>query len=178
MGLPLFLCAQAPCARFLCGRNFLRAWAAARFFQLRRELQPRQHVVPHPLEHRSQRSQRLPPGAIPTIVAFGPHVHQSGVRECVGCHSPHAFTTRQHTRQEWTAIVTRMGGPVKSATRPELETVAKYLASNFPRVEDTNKVNVHQEAAAVVEFRTKHGNFRESGVNGRKVQAAKDRMSF
>ena len=101
---------------------------------------------------------------------------------------------------EWTAIVTRMGARAKSATQPELEIVAKYLAASFPKVEDATKVNVNkagakeiadglglteQEADLIVEFRTKHGSFREwgdlliiYGLNGRKVQAAKDRMSF
>ncbi len=122
------------------------------------------------------------------------------LRECVGCHNPTAFSTYQHTPEEWTAIVTRMGARAKSATQPELETVAKYLAASFPKMEDSSKVNVNkaaareiaerlgltqQEADAVVEFRTKHGNFREwgdlliiYGVNGRKIQATKDRMSF
>jgi competence protein ComEA len=122
------------------------------------------------------------------------------LRECVGCHNPTAFSTYQHTPEEWTAIVTRMGARARSATQPELETVAKYLAASFPKVEDSSKVNVNkaaareiaerlglteQEAEAVVEFRTKHGNFREwgdlliiYGVNGRKIQAARDRMSF
>jgi mono/diheme cytochrome c family protein len=122
------------------------------------------------------------------------------LRECVGCHQPTAFSTYQHTPEEWTAIVTRMGARAKSATQPELETVAKYLAASFPKIEDSSKVNVNkaaakdiaerlglttQEAELIVEFRTKHGNFREwgdlliiYGLNGRKVQAVKDRMSF
>ena len=111
-----------------------------------------------------------------------------------------AFSTYSHTPEEWTAIVTRMGARAKSATQPELEIVAKYLAASFPKVEDSSKINVNkasakdmakrlglteQEAGLIVEFRTKHGNFREwgdlliiYGLNGRKVQAAKDHMSF
>jgi len=122
------------------------------------------------------------------------------LRECVGCHQATAFSTYQHTPDEWTAIVTRMGARAKSATQPELEIVAKYLAASFPTVEDATKVNVNnagakeiadglglteQEADLIVEFRTKHCSFREwgdlliiYGLNGRKVQAAKDRMSF
>jgi hypothetical protein len=122
------------------------------------------------------------------------------LRECVGCHQPTAFSTYQHTPEEWTAIVTRMGGRVKSATQTELETVAKYLTASFPKVEDATRVNVNKaeardiaerlgltrlEADLIVEFRAKHGNFREwgdlliiYGLNGRKVQAANDRMSF
>ena len=122
------------------------------------------------------------------------------LRECVGCHQATAFSTYSHTPEEWTAIVTRMGARAKSATQPELEIVAKYLAASFPKVEDSSKINVNkasakdmakrlglteQEAGLIVEFRTKHGNFREwgdlliiYGLNGRKVQAAKDHMSF
>ena len=122
------------------------------------------------------------------------------LRECMGCHTPTALTTYQHTPQEWTAIVTRMGTRVKNVTQPELEVVGKYLADNYPKKEDNNRVNVNraapeeiaerlgltpQEASALVEYRTKHGNFREwgdllgiYGLNGKKVAAAKERMSF
>jgi competence protein ComEA len=70
---------------------------------------------------------------------------------------------------------------------------------NFGREEDTSKVNVNkasadeivtlgltkEEAAAVIGYRDKHGDFREwgdmlviYGVDGRKIEAAKDKMTF
>jgi competence protein ComEA len=71
---------------------------------------------------------------------------------------------------------------------------------NFGKVEDTTKVNMNkakaeemvenigltaEEAAAVVTYRDKHGNFREwgdllviYGVDGQKVEAARDKMTF
>ena len=93
-----------------------------------------------------------------------------------------------------------MGQRVRSATKEELDTVEKYLATNFPKVDDATKLNVNKasaedivarlgltldEAKAVVDYRQRHGSFREwgellaiYGVDGRKIEAAKDRMSF
>ncbi len=122
------------------------------------------------------------------------------LRECTACHMPDHFTKYQHTNEEWQAIVVRMGTRVRSATKDELETVQKYLATNYPKVEDAGKVNVNKatakdietrlnltpaEAEAVVQYRQRHGDFREwgdmlviYGVDGLKLQAVKDRMSF
>lgn len=122
------------------------------------------------------------------------------LRECTSCHQPDHFTKYQHTNEEWQAIVIRMGQRVHSITKEELDTVQKYLATNFPKVDDANKLNVNkataqdiearlglttEEAKAVVRYRQQHGTFREwgellaiYGVEGRKIEAAKDRMSF
>ncbi|HXP83579.1 MAG TPA: helix-hairpin-helix domain-containing protein [Bryobacteraceae bacterium] len=122
------------------------------------------------------------------------------LRECTACHLPDHFTKYQHTPEEWQAIVIRMGTRVRSATKDELDTVTKYLATNYPKVEVAGKVNVNkakaaelqsqfsltpEEADAVVKYRERHGDFREwgellaiYGVDGRKIEAAKDRMSF
>jgi competence protein ComEA len=122
------------------------------------------------------------------------------LKACDGCHRATEIPGYQHTKDEWGAIVDRMvkrGAPVAG---PELETVVSYLARSFPKVEDPAKVNVNkanakeieaglgltaEEAAAVVEYRDRHGNFRAwgdmlviYGVNGKRIQAAKDRMSF
>jgi competence ComEA-like helix-hairpin-helix protein len=122
------------------------------------------------------------------------------LRECTACHLPDHFTKFQHTNEEWQAIIVRMGTRVRSATRQELDTVQKYFATNFPKVEDTAKLNVNkataqeiesklsltpQEAEAVIRYRARHGAFREwgemlaiYGVDGRKIEAVKDRISF
>jgi competence protein ComEA len=122
------------------------------------------------------------------------------LRECTACHLPDHFVRYQHTNEEWQAIVVRMGTRVKSATKEELEVVQKYLATNFPKVEDAARLNVNKatakelearlsltatEAQAIVEYRQRHGTFREwgdmlaiYGVDGEKIEAAKDRMSF
>jgi competence protein ComEA len=122
------------------------------------------------------------------------------LRECTACHLPDHFTKYQHTNEEWQAIVIRMGTRVRSATKEELDTVQKYLATNYPKVDVAGKLNVNkataaqiqtqlsltpEEAAAVVQYRERHGDFRDwgdllaiYGVDGRKIDAAKDRMSF
>lgn len=122
------------------------------------------------------------------------------LRECTACHLPDHFTKYRHTNEEWQAIVIRMGQRVHSATKEELDTVQNYLATNYPKVDDAGKLNMNKataqeiaarldltpdEARAVIEYREQHGTFREwgellaiYGVDGRKVEAAKDRMSF
>ena len=122
------------------------------------------------------------------------------LRECTACHLPDHFTKYQHTPEEWQAIVIRMGARVKSASKDELDIVTKYLSTNYPKVEVAGKLNVNkakaaeiqtqlsltpEEADAIVKYRERHGDFREwgellaiYGVDGRKIEAAKDRMSF
>lgn len=135
-------------------------------------------------------AQELPDGAGKQII----------LRECTACHMPDHFTKYRHTNEEWQAIVVRMGQRVRSATKEELDTVQKYLAANYPKLEESGKVNMNkstaqqieeqlsltaEEAAAIVDYRRRHGEFREwgellaiYGVDGRKIEAAKDRMSF
>lgn len=123
------------------------------------------------------------------------------LRECTTCHAPDHFVKYRHTNDEWQAIVTRMGQRVKSGIgKEDLDLVEKYLATNFPKTEEAGKVNVNKasvkdiaellsltpaEAIAVVQYRERHGNFGQwgellviYGVDGHKVEAAKDRMSF
>jgi competence protein ComEA len=122
------------------------------------------------------------------------------LRECTACHMPDHFTKYRHSNEEWQAIVIRMGQRVRSATKEELDTVQKYFAANYPKVDDASKLNINkamaeemvarlgltlEEARAVVDYRGRHGTFREwgellaiYGVDGRKIEAAKDRMSF
>jgi len=122
------------------------------------------------------------------------------LRVCTACHLPDHFTKYHHTNEEWQAIVIRMGQRAPSATKEELDIVEKYLATNYPKVDDPNKLNVNKataeeisarlgltldEAKALVDYRRRHGTFREwgellaiYGVDGRKIAAAKDRMSF
>jgi competence ComEA-like helix-hairpin-helix protein len=93
-----------------------------------------------------------------------------------------------------------MGDRGAQATRAELDLIADYLFENFPKTEDATKVNVNkataqeiaaglaltsEEADAVVKYRERHGNFRAwgdlliiYGVDGKKIAAAKDKISF
>ncbi len=122
------------------------------------------------------------------------------MRECTACHLPDHFTKYRHTPEEWQAIVIRMAPRTRAITKEETDTVLKYLATNFPKLDDAGKLNVNKatvqdiatrlgltedEAKAVIDYRQRHGTFREwgellaiYGVDGRKIEAAKDRMSF
>ncbi|HLK47718.1 MAG TPA: helix-hairpin-helix domain-containing protein [Bryobacteraceae bacterium] len=122
------------------------------------------------------------------------------LRECTACHLPDHFTKYRHSPDEWQAIVIRMAPRTRSITKEETDTVLKYLSSNFPKVDDATKLNVNKasaqdiavrlgltpdEAKAVVDYRQRHGTFREwgemlaiYGVDGRKIEAVKDKMSF
>lgn len=122
------------------------------------------------------------------------------LRECTACHLPDHFVKYRHSNEEWQAIVIRMAPRTRSITKEEAETVQKYLAMNFPKVEDSTKLNVNkataddmvarlgltpEEAKAIIDYRQRHGTFREwgellaiYGVDGRKIDAVKDRMSF
>jgi competence protein ComEA len=120
-------------------------------------------------------------------------------QHCSGCHQGNALAGYQKTREEWDAVVARMGQRT-SATREELNTLADYLATNFPKVDDPTKVNMNKasakeiverlglsekEATAIVDYRERHGNFRAwgdllviYGVDGAKIEAVQDKMSF
>jgi competence ComEA-like helix-hairpin-helix protein len=122
------------------------------------------------------------------------------LRECTTCHLPDHFTKYRHSNEEWQAIVIRMAPRTRSISKEETETVQKYLATNFPKVEDSTRLNVNkatadeivarlgltpEEAKAVIDYRQRHGTFREwgellaiYGVDGRKIESIKDRMSF
>jgi competence ComEA-like helix-hairpin-helix protein len=143
-----------------------------------------------PEEQAKEAANAMPEGAGKQVI----------LRECTACHLPDHFVKYRHTNEEWQAIVIRMGQRVRSASKEELDTVQKYLATNFPKLDDATKLNVNKasademaarlglsadEAKAVVDYRQHHGTFREwgellaiYGVDGRKVEAAKDRMSF
>ncbi len=122
------------------------------------------------------------------------------VRACIGCHKAEEFAAYRHTKEEYRSIVYRMGDRGAQASAKELDQIADYLAKNFLKVEDPSKVNVNRatakeletrlgltgkEAEAIVAYRERHGDFRAVGdmyviygVDGRKLQAAKDKIGF
>jgi competence protein ComEA len=122
------------------------------------------------------------------------------LRACTGCHKADAFLEYRHTKDEYSAIVVRMGQRGAPATTEELETVAAYLAKNFLKVDDPSKLNVNkasakeietrlnltpQEAEAIVSYRERHGAFRavgdlyiSYGLDGTKIEAQKEKIGF
>jgi len=122
------------------------------------------------------------------------------LRACTGCHKAEEFVYYRHTKEEYQAIVQRMAQRGARASSHELDIIADYLAKNFLKVEDPNKINVNKatakeieaglnltakEAEAIVGYRERHGDFHAwgdllviYGVDGKKIEAAKERMSF
>ncbi len=122
------------------------------------------------------------------------------LRACTGCHKPEEIAAYRFTKDEYHGIAYRMGDRGAPATRPELDIIADYLFENFPKIEDPAKINVNKataeqiatglaltndEAEAVVKYRQRHGDFRAwgdlliiYGVDGKKIAAAKDKISF
>jgi competence ComEA-like helix-hairpin-helix protein len=120
-------------------------------------------------------------------------------QQCAGCHPGNALAGYQKTREDWDAIVARMGQRT-TATRDELTTLTDYLATNFPKVDDPTKVNMNKadakemserlglsaaEADAIIKYRDRRGNFRAwgdllviYGVDGTKIVSLQDKMSF
>jgi competence protein ComEA len=119
---------------------------------------------------------------------------------CVGCHKPDDIPSYKRTPRDWETIVSRMIQRGARVSETERETLVGYLARNFAKVEDPDKINVNtaaakeletglsvtaQEAQAIVSYRERHGNFRAwgdllliYGVDGKKIYAARDKMSF
>jgi competence protein ComEA len=122
------------------------------------------------------------------------------LRSCVGCHKADSFSSYQHTKEEYSAIAVRMAARGAAANAEEQEIIAAYLAKNFPKLEDPNKINVNKatakeiesglgltekEALAVVSYRDRHGNFHAVGdlyiiygVDGAKIEAQKEKIGF
>ena len=122
------------------------------------------------------------------------------LRACIGCHKVEEFLAYRLTKEEYQKAVYSMVDRGAQATNAELDTIAAYLYKNFPKVEDTTKINVNKasapeiakglnltekEAEAIVSYRDRHGNFLAwgdllviYGVDGKKIEAAKDRMTF
>jgi competence protein ComEA len=121
-------------------------------------------------------------------------------RACVGCHKAEELTVYRFTKDEYQTIVYRMGDRGAQATRAELDVIAAYMFEHFPKVEDSTKINVNkasaqeiatglaltnEEAEAVVKYRERHGDYHAwgdlliiYGVDGKKIAAAKDKISF
>jgi competence protein ComEA len=139
------------------------------------------------------------------VAAFGADEMPAGAgkqiieQHCAGCHKGAALAGYQKTREDWETIVMRMGQRT-AASRDELTTLADYLAANFPKVDDPDKVNVNKatakeisdrlglsakEAEAIVEYRERRGLFHTwgdllviYGVDGDKIEAAQGKISF
>lgn len=121
-------------------------------------------------------------------------------RICLQCHEPAQLLSQKRTESDWKTTVARMALKGVPGTPEQFEAITSYMAKNFPKTEDSTKINMNKakaeeivaaigltpaEANALVAYREKHGDYREwgemlvvYGVDGRKLEAAKDKMSF
>jgi competence protein ComEA len=119
---------------------------------------------------------------------------------CLQCHEPAQLLSQKRTESDWKATVARMSTKGVPAPSEQYDAIAAYMAKNFPKDEDATRINMNKakaediasaigltpdEAKALVTYRDKHGEYREwgemlvvYGVDGRKLEAAKDKMSF
>jgi competence ComEA-like helix-hairpin-helix protein len=119
---------------------------------------------------------------------------------CLQCHQPAMLLGQKRTESDWKKTVARMATKGVPGTAEQFDAIAVYMARNFGQAEDTTKLNMNKanpdelvavigltpdEAKALVAFRNKHGDFREwgdmlvvYGVDGLKIEAAKDKMTF
>lgn len=119
---------------------------------------------------------------------------------CLQCHQPAMLLGQKRTESDWKKTVARMATKGVPGTAEQFDAIAAYMAKNFGKAEDTTKLNMNkanaddlvnvigltpEEAKALISFRSKHGDFREwgdmlviYGVDGLKIEAAKDKMAF
>jgi competence ComEA-like helix-hairpin-helix protein len=119
---------------------------------------------------------------------------------CLQCHPPAQLLNQKRSESDWKTTAARMATKGVPAPAEEYDAIAAYMAKNFGKEEDTTKINMNKakaedivavigltsdEAKALVAYREKHGDYREwgemlvvYGVDGRKLEAAKDKMSF
>jgi competence protein ComEA len=118
-------------------------------------------------------------------------------RICGACHSAENVAGMTNTREEWSALVGEMVADGAQGTDDEFNEIVDYLAATFPK---NPKVNVNKasakelesgleltskEAEVMVHYREEKGIFksiedveRVPGVDAKKIEAKKDRLSF
>lgn len=120
------------------------------------------------------------------------------VKLCGDCHGADVVASVRHTPEGWRDVITRMVAAGAKGTEQELETVARYLATQFPaeaqRVLDLNTAPavelesvaglLRKEAAALIAHREKHGRCKKLedlkkvvGLDYKKIEARKERLA-
>jgi competence protein ComEA len=120
-------------------------------------------------------------------------------RICSQCHELERSISLHQDRDAWQATMDKMVGLGAKGTEKEFQAVVDYLAKNFagegiPKI-DVNHAEAiefesgltlkRSEAAAIVQYRTKNGNFKSvedlkkvPGIDPAKIEAKKDRLVF
>jgi competence protein ComEA len=121
------------------------------------------------------------------------------VKVCSPCHEPNRAAAFRLTREGWEATVSDMKWRGAKGTDEEFAAIVDYLATNFlgeaaPKLNMNRATSIElesvlsllrKEAAAVIAYRDKVGGFKSiddlkkvPGVDFKKIEAAKDRISF
>jgi len=118
---------------------------------------------------------------------------------CAQCHELERSISLRQDRDGWQATMNKMITLGAKGTDQEFQAVVDYLAKNYqgdalPRI-NVNKARAielesgltlkRSEAAAIVDYRTKHGDFKSiedlkkvPGIDAAKIEAKKDRLTF
>ena len=121
------------------------------------------------------------------------------LRVCSSCHSPDNVIANGQNRQGWENTLSKMAGLGATATDDEFTAILDYLVKNFPPAPG-NKINVNkataadletgltlspQEAAAIVQYREKNGDFKSlddlkkvPGLDSKELDEKKDQVAF
>ena len=118
---------------------------------------------------------------------------------CSKCHELSRSVSQRQSRDGWEVTIDKMVSFGAEASDKELDAIADYLSKNFSSAA-LPKLNVNKaeaiefesrlslprsQAAAIVEYRTKNGNFKTiedlkkvPGVDAAKIEAKKDKIAF
>jgi len=137
---------------------------------------------------------KLPPGEGVAIIQ----------QKCLLCHGEEPLVRRKRDREGWQKVVEMMDANGARLKPDELNTLVQYFFLNFGLTEEekraAEKINVNKasasrlaklfklfpdEAEVIVAYREKNGDFqsiedleRVPGLDSKKVEAAKDRLTF
>ena len=118
---------------------------------------------------------------------------------CSACHELERSISLRQDRDGWKTTLNKMVSLGATGTDQDYSAVLEYLAANFPS-DAVSRLNVNtgraidfesrlslkrSEAAAVIEYRTKHGSFKSiedlkkvPGIDAAKIEAKKDILVF
>jgi competence protein ComEA len=113
---------------------------------------------------------------------------------CGDCHGPEKVTEMRRSRAEWRDMVQDMASRNGVATEDDITVIVQYIVMHFGRVNvnrgsEADLVEIvgltPGEAAAIVEFRKPHGDYRAledlrkvPGLDFGRIQERKDRIGF
>jgi competence protein ComEA len=117
------------------------------------------------------------------------------LRVCGACHSAENVAGMAKTREEWGAVVGEMAADGAQGTDDEFNEIVDYLAAHFPKTINVNKATAAdlatglelsaKEAETIVHYREEKGSFKSvedvekvPGVDAKKIEAKKDRLTF